>query len=291
MGFSVGSIRMGEGAPLALIAGPCVIESRQQALEVAAALVEITGDLGLPLIFKSSYDKANRTSMGSFRGPGLKMGLEILEEVKQEHRVPVLSDVHCRTEVESAARVLDVIQIPAFLCRQTDLVVAAARSGRAVNVKKGQFMAPWDMAPILEKIRGAGNHRILVSERGACFGYNQLVVDFRSLVVLRGLDAAVVFDATHSVQLPGGLGHCSGGQRQFVPALARAAAAVGVDALFLEVHPDPDAALCDGPNSLPMAGLKGLLREIVEIDALTRQHFHGRGGTPQACGGQRQKGS
>lgn len=291
MGFSVGPLSIGQGAGLALVAGPCVIESRQQTLEVAAALVEMTRDVGMPLIFKSSYDKANRTSIGSFRGPGLERGLEILEEVREACGVPVLSDVHCRTEIDRAASCLDVIQIPAFLCRQTDLLVAAARTGRAINVKKGQFMAPWDMAPVLEKIRGAGNDRILVSERGSCFGYNQLVVDFRSLVILKDLGAAVVFDATHSVQLPGGLGPVSGGQREFVPALAKAAVAIGVDALFLEVHPDPDTALCDGPNSLPTKGLKGLLEEIKEIDALTRRHVDTRGGTPKPRDPEREAGS
>lgn len=284
MGFTVGSVSIGEGDCLTLVAGPCVIESRQQTLEVASALVEMTRDLGMPLIFKSSYDKANRTSMKSFRGPGLERGLEILEEVREVCGVPVLSDVHCRTEVDRAARSLDVIQIPAFLCRQTDLLVAAAQTGRAINVKKGQFMAPWDMVPVLEKIRSVGNDRILVSERGSCFGYNQLVVDFRSLVILRDLGVAVVFDATHSVQLPGGLGQVSGGQRQFVPALAKAAVAVGVDALFLEVHPDPDAALCDGPNSISTKELKGLLKQVKEIDALTRRHNDTREGTPKARG-------
>lgn len=291
MGFNVGPVRLGGDAPLVLVAGPCVIESRQQVLEVAAALVEMTREMGLPLIFKSSYDKANRTSLASYRGPGLQRGLDILAEVRQTHGVPVLSDVHCRAELEAAAGVLDVIQIPAFLCRQTDLVVAAARTGRAVNVKKGQFLAPWDVAPILEKIRSGGNQRILVSERGTCFGYNQLVVDFRSLVVLRSLGAAVVFDATHSVQLPGGLGHASGGQRDFVPALARAAVAVGVDALFLEVHPDPDRALCDGPNSLPLRGLEGILREIVAIDALIRDQLRPRGRAPKTRDGERPAGA
>lgn len=291
MGFSVGSLKIGQGASLTLVAGPCVIESRQQVLEVAAALVEITRDMGMPLIFKSSYDKANRTSIRSYRGPGLERGLEILEEVREALGVPVLSDVHCRTEIDRAARSLDVIQIPAFLCRQTDLLVAAARTGRAINVKKGQFMAPWDMAPVLEKIRGAGNDRVLISERGSCFGYNQLVVDFRSLVILRDFGVAVVFDATHSVQLPGGLGHVSGGQRQFVPALAKAAVAVGVDGLFLEVHPDPDAALCDGPNSLCINGLRELLEEIKEIDALTRRHIEAGKRTARASNSERQAGS
>lgn len=290
LGFEVGTVRLGHGAPLALVAGPCVIESRVQVMEVAAALVEITKELSMPLIFKASYDKANRTSLSSYRGPGLQAGMDILGEVRETYGVPVLSDVHCKEEVEVAASTLDVIQIPAFLCRQTDLVVSAARTGRAINVKKGQFLAPWDVAPIMEKIRSQGNHRILISERGSCFGYNQLVVDFRSLVVLRGLGAAVVFDATHSVQLPGGLGGASGGQRHFVPALARAAAAVGVDALFMEVHPDPDRALCDGPNSLPLGGLKGTLKEILAIDEIVRENL-GLTGVPQPSDGERPAGA
>lgn len=290
VGFEVGTVRLGYGAPLVLVAGPCVIESRVQVMEVAAALVETTKGLSMPLIFKASYDKANRTSLASYRGPGLRAGLDILGEVKEAYGIPVLSDVHCKEEVEAAARTLDVIQIPAFLCRQTDLVVSAARTGRAINVKKGQFLAPWDVAPIIEKIRSQGNHRILISERGSCFGYNQLVVDFRSLVVLRGLGAAVVFDATHSVQLPGGLGSASGGQRHFVPALARAAAAVGVDALFMEVHPDPDRALCDGPNSLPLGDLKGTLKEILAIDEIVREDL-GLTGVPQPSDGERPAGA
>jgi 2-dehydro-3-deoxyphosphooctonate aldolase (KDO 8-P synthase) len=255
---------------MALIAGPCVIESRDQSLEVAQALKELCRELGVPFIFKSSYDKANRTSIGSYRGPGLEVGLEILSEVKETQGVPVLSDVHCRTEVDRASEVLDVIQIPAFLCRQTDLLVSAGRTGLAINVKKGQFLGPWDMRAVLEKVWSTGNHRVLVSERGVSFGYHNLVVDFRSLVVLRRLGAAVVFDATHSVQLPGGQGHASGGERAFVPFLSKAAVAVGIDALFLEVHPDPDRARCDGPNSLPLKGVKELLEEIVEIDAVVK---------------------
>ena len=258
-----------------LIAGPCVIESMEQTLEVARTLKEIAGETGIPLIFKSSYDKANRTSIQAFRGPGLKAGLEILAEVKASLGIPVLSDVHCRTEVGPASQVLDVIQIPAFLCRQTDLVVTVAGTGLPVNVKKGQFLAPWDMRAVLEKIRSAGNDRVLVTERGASFGYNNLVVDFRSLVILRRLGPAVVFDATHSVQLPGGMGEASGGQREFVPYLARAAVAVGIDALFLEVHPDPERAPCDGPNSLPLEGLKPLLRGIVEIDVTVKRRTAG----------------
>jgi 2-dehydro-3-deoxyphosphooctonate aldolase (KDO 8-P synthase) len=267
----IGEVLIGGGAPLVLIAGPCVIESRAQCLEVAHALCEVAGRAGMPLVFKASYDKANRTSVGSYRGPGLASGLEILAEVRATRGVPVLSDVHCRSEVTAASQVLDVIQIPAFLCRQTDLLLAAARTGRAINVKKGQFLSPWDVRPVLEKIQSAGNRRILVSERGSCFGYNNLVVDFRSLVILRKLGAAVVFDATHSVQLPGGAGDRSGGEREYVPFLARGAAAVGADALFIEVHPDPDRARCDGPNSLPLAGLEGLLEEVVQIHAIARR--------------------
>jgi 2-dehydro-3-deoxyphosphooctonate aldolase (KDO 8-P synthase) len=267
----IGQFVLGGGAPVVLIAGPCVIESRALTLDTAQVLKEVARDLNMPLIFKSSYDKANRTSITAFRGPGLEEGLEILAEVKETVRVPVLSDVHCRAEVARASQVLDVIQIPAFLCRQTDLLIAVAQTGRVVNVKKGQFLAPWDIRAVMEKIRSAGNPHILVTERGVTFGYNNLVVDFRSLVILRRLGAAVVFDATHSVQLPGGLGGASGGQREFVPFLARAASAVGIDALFMEVHPDPDRALCDGPNSFPLNGLKGLLKDIVEIDALVKR--------------------
>jgi 2-dehydro-3-deoxyphosphooctonate aldolase (KDO 8-P synthase) len=267
---SIGSVTVGNGSPLALIAGPCVIESREQSLEIARSLRVIADKAGVSLIFKSSYDKANRTSIQSYRGPGLRAGLEILAEIKESLNIPVLSDVHCQTEVKRASEVLDVIQIPAFLCRQTDLLLAAARTGRAINVKKGQFLAPWDMQPVLDKIQSTGNHRVLVTERGVSFGYNNLVVDLRSLVILRSLGVPVVFDATHSVQLPGGLGQSSGGQGEFIPFLARAAVAVGVDALFFEVHPDPDRALCDGPNSLPLAKLKKVLKEIVKIDVVVK---------------------
>ncbi len=266
--LKVGPLQLRKGGPLFLIAGPCVIESRDQTLEIASFLREVCRDLSIPLIFKSSYDKANRTSVSSFRGPGLSRGLEILAEVKETLGVPVVSDVHCRTEVEPASKVLDLIQIPAFLCRQTDLLIAAAKSGLPVNVKKGQFQAPWDMLPVIEKIRHAGNNKVMISERGTCFGYNNLVVDFRSLLILRNMGVFVVFDGTHSVQLPGGLGCSSGGQREFIGPLARAAVAVGVDGVFLEVHPDPDKALCDGPNSLPLANLRGLLEEISQIHGL-----------------------
>jgi 2-dehydro-3-deoxyphosphooctonate aldolase (KDO 8-P synthase) len=277
-GFKIGSVAVGGGLPLVLIAGPCVIESKELVFEVAAGLKEITEKDGVPWIFKSSYDKANRTSLGSFRGPGLKKGLEILARVKEEFAVPVLSDVHCRTEVQPAAQVLDVIQIPAFLCRQTDLLVTASRTGLPINIKKGQFLSPWDMRPVVEKVRSTGNDRILLTERGTTFGYNNLVADMRSLVYLRGLGCPVVFDATHSLQLPGGLGVASGGQREFVPYLSRAAVACGVDALFVEVHPEPDRAKCDGPNSLSLVTLEKMLKELKEIDVIVK----GRG-TPSRC--------
>jgi 2-dehydro-3-deoxyphosphooctonate aldolase (KDO 8-P synthase) len=247
---------------LVIIAGPCVIESPQAALEIAQALKEYSVKLGLPVIFKASYDKANRTAITSFRGPGLEKGLEALARIKADTGLPVLSDVHQAADVAPAAQVLDVLQIPAFLCRQTDLVVAAAQTGKPLNIKKGQFMAPWDMAQAVGKARAAGNHQVLLTERGAMFGYNNLVVDFRSLPIMRGLGCPVVLDVTHSVQLPGGQGTCSGGQREFIPYLARAGVAVGLDALFMEVHPDPDAAKCDGPNSLPLAQVLPLWREL-----------------------------
>ncbi len=259
------------GGDLVIIAGPCVIESEAAALEVARALKEYAGLLALPLIFKASYDKANRTSVTSFRGPGLAKGLEILARVKEEVGLPVLSDVHQVSEVGPAARVLDVLQIPAFLCRQTDLVVAAAATGKALNLKKGQFLAPWDMAPAVEKARSTGNDLILLTERGAMFGYNNLVVDFRSLPLLQELGCPVVLDVTHSVQLPGGQGSCSGGQRQFIPMLSRAGVAAGVDALFMEVHPDPAAALCDGPNSLPLAEVLPLWWELKALHDFLRE--------------------
>ncbi|MFH1596238.1 MAG: 3-deoxy-8-phosphooctulonate synthase [Pseudomonadota bacterium] len=252
---------VGDGG-LVMIAGPCVIESESATLEIARALKEISGELSLPLIFKASYDKANRTSLTSYRGPGLTQGLEILARVQAEVGLPVLSDVHRVSEVAPAARVLDVLQIPAFLSRQTDLVVAAAATGKVVNLKKGQFLAPWDMKQVVEKARSTGNRQILLTERGTMFGYNNLVVDFRSLPLLKELGCPVVLDVTHSVQLPGGQGTCSGGQRQFIPALARAGVAVGVDALFMEVHPDPERARCDGPNSLPLTDVLPLWREL-----------------------------
>jgi 2-dehydro-3-deoxyphosphooctonate aldolase (KDO 8-P synthase) len=267
---SVGSISIGDGYPLVLIGGPCATEGEAFMLEVATRLRDITAKAGVPFIFKSSYDKANRTSVRSYRGPGLSEGLEILQKIKDVVGVPVLSDVHAVEEVEPAAAVLDVLQIPAFLCRQTDLVVAAAQTGKPVNVKKGQFLAPWDTKNIVEKVRSVGNDQVLLTERGASFGYNNLVTDMRSLVIMRSFDVPVVFDATHSVQLPGGAGTASGGQREFVPYLARAAVATGCDALFMEIHPDPDHAPSDGPNMLRLEGLPALLAQVTQIDRIVR---------------------
>jgi 2-dehydro-3-deoxyphosphooctonate aldolase (KDO 8-P synthase) len=266
----LGDFWVGRG-DLVMIAGPCVIESAELTLEIARTLKDYAAELDLPLIFKASYDKANRTSLASFRGPGLARGLEILAQVKDETGLPVISDVHQVAEVELAAQVLDILQIPAFLCRQTDLVVAAAASGKAVNIKKGQFMAPWDLVPVVNKAFSTGNRKVLLTERGAMFGYNNLVVDFRSLPLLRRLGCPVVLDVTHSVQLPGGQGTCSGGQREFIPPLARAGVAVGVDALFMEVHPDPDKALCDGPNSLPLAQVRLLWSHLKALHRLVRE--------------------
>jgi 2-dehydro-3-deoxyphosphooctonate aldolase (KDO 8-P synthase) len=267
---SVGSITIGAGHPLALIGGPCAIEDEAFMLDVATRLRDIAAKAGVPYIFKSSYDKANRTSIRSYRGPGLHEGLEILQKIKDVVGVPVLSDVHTVEEVEPSAEVLDVLQIPAFLCRQTDLVVAAARTGKPVNIKKGQFLAPWDTENIVEKVRSVGNAQALLTERGASFGYNNLVADMRSLVVMRSFDVPVVFDATHSVQLPGGAGTASGGQREFVPHLARAAVATGCDALFMEIHPDPDHAPSDGPNMLRLEDLPALLAQVTQIDRIVR---------------------
>ncbi|MDH7601357.1 MAG: 3-deoxy-8-phosphooctulonate synthase [Armatimonadota bacterium] len=266
-----GNVEFGEGKPLALIAGPCVIESLDLCLEVGQTVMDIASRLGVPYIFKSSYDKANRTSVHSFRGPGLDKGLEILAEVKSKLQVPLLTDVHEVWQVKPASEVVDILQIPAFLCRQTDLIVAAAQTGRCVNIKKGQFQAPWDMKNSIEKARSTGNDNICVTERGVSFGYNTLVVDMTSLPILRSLGCAVVFDATHSVQRPGGLGQCSGGVREFIPHLVRAAVAVGIDALFMEVHPQPDKALCDAASMLSLAELPGVLSDAVAIrEALER---------------------
>lgn len=263
-------VQIGGGAPIALIAGPCAIESRQHALEMAHALKEISAAIGVSLIYKSSYDKANRTSVDSYRGPGLHAGLTILQHVREAVGIPVLSDVHEIEQVSAAAEVLDILQIPAFLCRQTDLLLAAGRTGKTVNVKKGQFLAPWDMQHVAAKVASTGNHHLLLTERGASFGYNNLVADMRSLAIMRSFGYPVVFDATHSVQLPGGAGGTSSGQREFVPALTRAAVGMGIDALFMEVHADPDRAPSDGPNMLKLADLPALLEQVQAIDAIVR---------------------
>ena len=268
--IQVGNVSIGGDGPLAVIAGPCVIESRESALRHAAALKERADRVGVPYVFKASYDKANRSSIDSFRGLGLDKGLAILAEVKAKIGVPVLTDVHESAQVAAVKDVADILQIPAFLCRQTDFVAAVARSGRVVNVKKGQFLAPWDMRNVIDKILSTGNQQILVTERGASFGYNNLVSDMRSLVVMREMGYPVVFDATHSLQLPGGLGNASGGERKYIPALARAGVATGIDALFMEVHENPDQALSDGPNSLALENFEALIRKVKEIDALVK---------------------
>ena len=264
----VGNVRVGGEAPLVLIGGPCVIESEVFAIKMAESIQKIASFLRVPYIFKSSYDKANRSSIRSFRGPGLNKGLQILKRIKKEFSLPVLSDVHTVEEVEPASEVLDCLQIPAFLCRQTDLVIAAARTGKAVNVKKGQFLAPWEVRNIIEKIEAARNRNILLTERGTTFGYNYLVNDMRSLQVMREFGYPVLFDATHSTQLPGGEGHRSGGQREFIAGLARAACGMGCDGLFLEVHSKPEKALSDGTNMLALKDLRPLLEEILQIDAV-----------------------
>ncbi|MCD6353165.1 MAG: 3-deoxy-8-phosphooctulonate synthase [Proteobacteria bacterium] len=266
----IDNIRLGGGNPLALISGPCVIEDKESTLRLAQELKNITKTLGVPLIFKASYDKANRTSINSYRGPGLEEGLTILAEVKKKIGVPVLSDVHQLSEIELAVQVLDVIQIPAFLCRQTDLITAAARQGKTVNIKKGQFLSPQEIEPIIKKITSFDNNDILLTERGTTFGYNNLVVDMRSLIIMRKFGFPVIFDATHSVQLPGAKGTASGGERQFVSPLAMAAAAVGIDGVYMEVHENPEKALCDGPNSLKITDLPYLLDKIKKISAISK---------------------
>jgi len=267
---AVGSVTLGGKRPLVLIAGPCVIESESVCFETAEFLVNLTISLGIPFIFKSSYDKANRSALRSYRGPGLEKGLEILGRIKNLLGIPILSDVHQINEIEAAVRILDILQIPAFLCRQTDFVLAVAGAGKPVNVKKGQFLAPWDMHNVIEKIRSQGNDSILLTERGTSFGYNNLIADMRSLVIIREMGYPVVFDVTHSLQLPGAQGSSSGGQREFISALARAAVAVGIDGLFMEVHPNPQDALCDGPNSQPLDELKPLLENLLDIDRVTK---------------------
>ncbi len=265
--ITVGKVKIGGPGSLVLIAGPCVIESEKMCVETAKRIKGITSKLGIPFIFKSSYDKANRLSMDSYRGPGLGWGLETLQRVKQATGAPVLSDVHCCEEIDEAKEVLDIIQIPALLCRQTDLVLTAASTGRAINIKKGQFLAPWDMLPLIKKVETAGNKKLIITERGYCFGYNNLVSDMRSLGIMRQFGYPVIYDGTHSVQLPGGKGSVSGGQREFVAGLSRAAVAFGCDGLFLEVHPDPDKALCDGPNMINLKELEKLLKQIKKIRA------------------------
>ena len=266
-GFEVGLDR-----PFFLIAGPCVIESLQLQLDTAGRLREITDRLGIPFIFKSSFDKANRTSGSSFRGPGLEEGLKVLSEVRRQLQVPVLTDVHEYTPMDEVADVVDVLQTPAFLCRQTDFIQKVARAGRPVNIKKGQFLSPWEMKHVANKALATGNTQIMVCERGTSFGYNNLVSDMRGLAVMRDTGCPVVFDATHSVQLPGGQGGSSGGQREFVPVLARAAVAAGVSGLFAETHPDPAHALSDGPNAWPLDRMEQLLETLMELDAVTKRH-------------------
>jgi len=275
-GIKIGNLTIAATGPFFLIAGPCVIENETTTLEIAGYLKEMGEDLHIPIIFKASYDKANRTSLNSYRGPGLEKGLEILQKVKQQFGLPVLSDVHRISEVEKAAQVLDVIQIPAFLCRQTDLIEHAAQFGIPVNIKKGQFMSPLEMGPVTEKVIAAGNRNILITERGTSFGYNNLVVDMRSLAIMASLGFPIVFDATHSVQLPGGAGNSSGGQREFVGCLAKAAVAAGANGVFMEIHPDPDCALCDGPNSLPLTAVKPLAKILKRLHALVSVEYNGR---------------
>ncbi|CUQ67840.1 3-deoxy-8-phosphooctulonate synthase [Candidatus Nitrospira inopinata] len=261
----IGSITVGPGRPPFLIAGPCVIESEQLAMDTAGRVAEIARSLGMPYVFKSSFDKANRTSISSFRGPGLEKGLAVLARVKTEIGVPVLTDVHTEQQATEAGTIVDVLQIPAFLCRQTDLLIAAANTGRVVNVKKGQFLSPAEMENVVKKVEECGSRRLLLTERGSSFGYNNLVVDMRSFPIMRRFGYPVVFDATHSVQLPGGGGTKSSGQREFVEPLARAAAGAGVDGFFMEVHPDPDQALSDGPNMVPLHQLKTLLERVLRV--------------------------
>lgn len=269
--INIGNISIGGNLPFVLIAGPCVIENERTTVYIAEKLAKITKALKISFIFKASYDKANRTSLNSFRGPGLKKGLKVLSRIKNEFGVPVLTDVHCTHDVGIAAEVADVIQVPAFLCRQTDLLIEAAKKAGCVNVKKGQFLAPWDMKYVIEKIEKAGNKNILVTERGTSFGYNQLVTDMCSLPQLRDFGYPVVFDVTHSLQSPGGLGDSSGGRSGFIPYLSRAAVACGVDGIFMEVHPDPRKALSDGPNSLKLDELPELLEELIEIDKIVKK--------------------
>ena len=268
--IKIGNIVAGDNKKFILIAGPCVLENEQTAMDTALYLKKLTAKLKIPFIFKASYDKANRTSIKSYRGPGIKKGLAILEKIKGELNIPVLSDVHRFEEIDAAAQILDVVQVPAFLCRQTDFITEIAKKARAINVKKGQFLAPWDIANVIEKAKSAGNDNIMITERGASFGYNNLVFDVRALPIIRETGYPVIFDATHSVQLPGGQGTSSGGQRDMVKYLARAAVAAGVDGIFFEVHRDPEKALCDGANSLYLDSLEELLVTLIKIDLLIK---------------------
>lgn len=267
---TVGNYKVGQGCPMLLMAGPCVLEGYERSLMIGRRAKAIADKLGMPYVFKASFDKANRSSYNSFRGPGLKEGLAILAQIKKDLGVPIVTDIHEPAQAEPVAEVADILQIPAFLCRQTDLVYQAAKTGRTVNVKKGQFLAPWDMKNVIKKIEEAGNHNIMLTERGSSFGYNTLVTDMRGLAIMRELGYPVVMDATHSVQIPGGQGTSSGGQSQYVPHMARAAAAVGIDALFLEVHDNPAEALSDGPNMVKLDNLEALLKDVLAIDKIVR---------------------
>ncbi|MDD5618087.1 MAG: 3-deoxy-8-phosphooctulonate synthase [Candidatus Omnitrophica bacterium] len=270
--IKIRDVKIGGNNPFVLIAGPCVIESEESSLYHAHKIKEICKKAGIKFIFKSSFDKANRTSLDSYRGPGLKKGLKILARIKKEVGIAVLSDVHCRSQVKEAAEVLDIIQVPAFLSRQTDLILEVAKNAKVINIKKGQFLAPWDMEPIIKKIESTGNKNILITERGVSFGYNNLVTDFRAFSLIRKFGYPVIFDATHSVQLPGGKGSCSGGQREFVASLARAAVSFGCDGLFLEAHKSPQDALCDGPNSISLKELENILKITKDIDEIVRKN-------------------
>jgi len=267
---SVGDVRFGNRLPLALIAGPCQLESREHGLMMAERLAEMAERAGIGLVFKASFDKANRTSLSGARGMGLEASLEVFTEIRERFGLPVLTDVHLPDQCERVAQVVDILQIPAFLCRQTDLLVAAARTGRVVNVKKGQFLAPWDVGNVIGKVTGSGNPDVMITERGVSFGYNTLVNDFKGLPVMKDFGAPVIFDATHSVQQPGGLGKSSGGQREFVPVLARAAVAAGISGLFMETHENPDQALSDGPNSWPLGRMEALLETLLELDRVVK---------------------
>ncbi|MBM4145933.1 MAG: 3-deoxy-8-phosphooctulonate synthase [Nitrospira sp.] len=268
--IQIADTKLGGNNPLFIIAGPCVIESEDIVFSAAKRLKEICSSIGLPLLFKSSYDKANRTSVSSFRGPGLEKGLRVLSDVRSRFDIPVISDVHSVEEVKIASEVLDALQIPAFLCRQTDIILAASKTMKPVNIKKGQFLAPWDVRNILDKFISTGNRNVFITERGTSFGYNNLIVDFRGIPVMRSFGYPVIFDVTHSLQLPGGMGKSSGGQKEFAEPLARAAAAVGIDGIFMEVHPEPDRALCDGPNMIKLDELENLLKTVKTIYELTK---------------------